>query len=50
VTPLAAPGRPGVRVIAEHYGISADTVQRISKPRPFPAALQHARDIILTVW
>jgi DNA invertase Pin-like site-specific DNA recombinase len=33
---LSKPGRPGVRVIAERFGISPGTVQRIS--RPFVAA------------
>jgi DNA invertase Pin-like site-specific DNA recombinase len=34
---LAAPGRPGVRVIAKRFGVDPGTVQRIS--RPFVAAL-----------
>jgi DNA invertase Pin-like site-specific DNA recombinase len=29
---LSEPGRPGVRVIAERFGISPGTVQRISRP------------------
>ena len=33
---LAAPGRPGVRVIAKQFGVDPGTVQRIS--RPFAAA------------
>ncbi len=33
---LAKPGRPGVRVIAEQFGVDPGTVQRIS--RPFEAA------------
>jgi DNA invertase Pin-like site-specific DNA recombinase len=30
--PLAKPNRPGVRVIAQQFGISPGTVQRISRP------------------
>ena len=33
---LATPGRPGIRVIAERFGVNPSTVQRIS--RPFAAA------------
>src|SRR5262249_11378334 len=29
---LAAPGRPGVRVIAKQFGVDPGTVQRISRP------------------
>jgi hypothetical protein len=29
---LAAPGRPGVRVIAKQFGVNPGTVQRISRP------------------
>jgi hypothetical protein len=29
---LAAPGRPGVRKIAEQFGVDPGTVQRISRP------------------
>ena len=29
---LATPGRPGVRKIAERYGVDPGTVQRISRP------------------
>src|SRR5215510_8293880 len=29
---LAAPGRPGVRVIAKRFGVNPGTVQRISRP------------------
>jgi hypothetical protein len=29
---LATPGRPGVRVIAEQFGVNPGTVQRISRP------------------
>ncbi len=29
---LAKPGRPGVRVIAEQFGVDPGTVQRISRP------------------
>jgi DNA invertase Pin-like site-specific DNA recombinase len=29
---LATPGRPGIRVIAERFGINLSTVQRISRP------------------
>jgi DNA invertase Pin-like site-specific DNA recombinase len=29
---LAAPGRPGVRVIAKQFGVDSGTVQRISRP------------------
>ena len=29
---LAAPGRPGVRVIAKRFGVNPRTVQRISRP------------------
>jgi DNA invertase Pin-like site-specific DNA recombinase len=29
---LAKPGRPGVRVIAEQFGVNPGTVQRISRP------------------
>ena len=29
---LATPGRPGVRVIAERFGVNPSTVQRISRP------------------
>jgi DNA invertase Pin-like site-specific DNA recombinase len=29
---LAKPGRPGVRKIAEQFGVNAGTVQRISRP------------------
>jgi DNA invertase Pin-like site-specific DNA recombinase len=32
---LATPGRPGVRKIAERFGVDPGTVQRISRPRPF---------------
>jgi DNA invertase Pin-like site-specific DNA recombinase len=32
---LATPGRPGVRMIAERFGVDSGTVQRISRPRPF---------------
>ena len=28
----AAPGRPGVRVIAKRFGVNPGTVQRISRP------------------
>jgi DNA invertase Pin-like site-specific DNA recombinase len=30
-----SPGRPGVRKIAERFGVDPGTVQRISRPRPF---------------
>jgi DNA invertase Pin-like site-specific DNA recombinase len=30
---LATPGRPGVRKIAERFGVDPGTVQRISRPR-----------------
>jgi hypothetical protein len=33
---LAAPGRPGVRVIAKQFGVDPGTVQQVS--RPFAAA------------
>jgi hypothetical protein len=29
---LATPGRPGIRVIAERFGVNPSTVQRISRP------------------
>ena len=29
---LATPGRPGIRVIAERFGVNSSTVQRISRP------------------
>jgi hypothetical protein len=29
---LATPGRPGIRVIAERFGVNPATVQRISRP------------------
>jgi hypothetical protein len=29
---LAAPGRPGVRIIAKQFGVDPGTVQRISRP------------------
>jgi DNA-binding transcriptional regulator YhcF (GntR family) len=29
---LATPGRPGVRVIANQFGVNPGTVQRISRP------------------
>ena len=29
---LATPGRSGVRVIAERFGVNVSTVQRISRP------------------
>jgi DNA invertase Pin-like site-specific DNA recombinase len=29
---LATPGRPGVRVLAERFGVNVSTVQRISRP------------------
>jgi hypothetical protein len=29
---LATPGRPGIRVIAERFGVNPSTVQRISYP------------------
>ena len=29
---LAAPGRPGVRVIAKQFGVDPGTVQRINRP------------------
>jgi len=32
---LATPGRPGVRKIAERFGVDPGTVQRISRSRPF---------------
>jgi hypothetical protein len=32
---LAAPGRSGVRKIAERFGVDPGTVQRISRRRPF---------------
>jgi DNA invertase Pin-like site-specific DNA recombinase len=32
---LNKPGRPGVRKIAERFGVDPGTVQRISRPRPF---------------
>jgi hypothetical protein len=32
---LNKPGRPGVRQIAERFGVDPGTVQRISRPRPF---------------
>ena len=32
---LATPGRPGVRKIAERFGVDPGTVQRISRPGPF---------------
>jgi len=32
---LATPGRPGVRKIAERFGVDPVAVQRISRPRPF---------------
>jgi DNA-binding Lrp family transcriptional regulator len=35
---LATPGRPGIRVIAERFGVNPSTVQRIK--RPFDGALQ----------
>jgi DNA invertase Pin-like site-specific DNA recombinase len=31
----AITGRPGVRKIAERFGVDPGTVQRISRPRPF---------------
>jgi DNA invertase Pin-like site-specific DNA recombinase len=34
---LVTPGRPGVRVLAERFGVNVSTVQRIS--RPFEAAV-----------
>jgi DNA invertase Pin-like site-specific DNA recombinase len=30
---LATPGRPGLRKIAERFGVDPGTVQRISRPR-----------------
>ena len=35
---LAKPGRPGVRVIAEQFGVNPGTVQRISRPFEASAA------------
>jgi DNA invertase Pin-like site-specific DNA recombinase len=35
---LNKPGRPGVRKIAERFGVDPGTVQRISRPRPFADA------------
>jgi DNA invertase Pin-like site-specific DNA recombinase len=32
---LNKPGRPGVRKIAERFGVDPGTVQRISRPSPF---------------
>ena len=32
---LATPGRPGVRKIAERFGVDPVAVQRIRRPRPF---------------
>ena len=29
---LATPGRPGIRVIAERFGVNPSTVQRVSRP------------------
>jgi DNA-binding transcriptional regulator YhcF (GntR family) len=29
---LAAPGRPGVRKIAERFGVAVNTVQRVARP------------------
>jgi DNA invertase Pin-like site-specific DNA recombinase len=29
---LATPGRPGIRVIAERFGVNPSTVQRINRP------------------
>ena len=29
---MATPGRPGIRVIAERFGVNPSTVQRISRP------------------
>jgi hypothetical protein len=36
---LAAPGRPGVRVIAKQFGVDPGTVQRISRPFEASAAV-----------
>jgi DNA invertase Pin-like site-specific DNA recombinase len=36
---LAVPGRPGVRVIAQQFGVNPGTVQRISISRPFEASV-----------
>jgi DNA-binding transcriptional regulator YhcF (GntR family) len=38
---LAKPGRPGVRKIAEQFGVNPGTVQRIS--RPFEESVAVAR-------
>jgi hypothetical protein len=35
---LNEPGRPGVRVIAERFGVAPGTVQRISRPFEVGAA------------
>jgi DNA-binding transcriptional regulator YhcF (GntR family) len=29
---LSTPGRPGIRVIAERFGVNPSTVQRVSHP------------------
>jgi len=29
---LSTPGRPGIRVIAERFGVNPSTVQRVSRP------------------
>jgi DNA invertase Pin-like site-specific DNA recombinase len=36
---LATPGRPGVRVIAERFGVDPGTVQRISRPFVAPSVV-----------
>jgi DNA invertase Pin-like site-specific DNA recombinase len=36
---LATPGRPGIRVIAERFGVNPSTVQRISRPFEAGAAV-----------